>query len=547
MSYRFFRRGWNFARRAESHLFLLTTLAIWAILKRTPFVFEKRDWLSFPTEVEPALNPTTASRVNLLTQFLELCVAVRNQDEPRASLQLQGLSGRIRTDWIYRLLISRALAYSPLDISLAIAVADRLENSSIHRVTSRGSREVVYIAHNSLPISSGGYAIRTHAIAKSLSRLGVKVSVLTRPGYPRDVSGLEGQPVANMVVDDVAYARIANPQRKSRMPSSYVLMASKRIEAQLMKQRPSLVIAASNYLTGLPALIASKRLGIPFAYEVRGLWEITRLSRDPDFEQSHEFGNISAAEAFVARNADFCLAISSQVADTLAARGVPREKFFILPNGWSPEYKSVQPPEEEPTKGSELNLVYGGTIVDYEGLEVALLAIRRATDLGASIRLDIAGSGSANAVAGAHSGYEEKLHNLAKSLRLDEHVNFLGRLDRRALPTLYSTKSAMIIPRVSLPVTEIVGPIKPYEAMAVGVPLICSDVAPLRELVESSTAGILFRAGDVEDFAKKLLWASRNTDSLRNAGLRGREWLARERDWDYLVSQTYGEILDKID
>ena len=43
------------------------------------------------------------------------------------------------------------------------------------------------------------------------------------------------------------------------------------------------VMAASNYINAFQALLASKSLDLPFFYEVRGFWEITRISREPDY------------------------------------------------------------------------------------------------------------------------------------------------------------------------------------------------------------------------------------------------------------------------
>ena len=58
-------------------------------------------------------------------------------------------------------------------------------------------------------------------------------------------------------------------------------------EAQ--RNRVAVIHAASNYVTALPALLAARRLGLPFVYEVRGIWEITELSDKPWWAQSDRY------------------------------------------------------------------------------------------------------------------------------------------------------------------------------------------------------------------------------------------------------------------
>ncbi|MFP3361273.1 glycosyltransferase, partial [Planococcus sp. SIMBA_143] len=73
---------------------------------------------------------------------------------------------------------------------------------------------------------------------------------------------------------------------------------------EAMIEKPEFILAASNYLSALPALIAARRLGVPFVYEMRGFWEVSAASVRPGWEQSDQYRLDRRYEDLVAREAD---------------------------------------------------------------------------------------------------------------------------------------------------------------------------------------------------------------------------------------------------
>ena len=112
----------------------------------------------------------------------------------------------------------------------------------------------------------------------------------------------------------------------------YVLAAAQRMTAELARLDVSYVQAASNYVTGLPALIAARKLKVPFFYEVRGLWEITRMSRDDAFAKSISFDVQRYLEGSLAREADHVFTLTEPMREELIERGVDPERITLLPN-----------------------------------------------------------------------------------------------------------------------------------------------------------------------------------------------------------------------
>ena len=100
--------------------------------------------------------------------------------------------------------------------------------------------------------------------------------------------------------------------RNNRFTALYAAQASAVLEAHARNTRAAVIHAASNHVNALPALIAARRLGLPFQYEMRGLWELTRASRQPGFKNSHNYHLGLELEGFVAAHADRVFVISEQ-------------------------------------------------------------------------------------------------------------------------------------------------------------------------------------------------------------------------------------------
>jgi glycosyltransferase involved in cell wall biosynthesis len=89
----------------------------------------------------------------------------------------------------------------------------------------------------------------------------------------------------------------------------------------------------------------------------------------------------------------------------------------------------------------------------------------------------------------------------------------------------------LVYPRLKMRLTDLVTPLKPLEAMAQGRLVVASDVDGHRELIEHEKTGMLFRAGDPDALAGKvlaLLDAPARWPALRAAG---RDFVETERHW----------------
>ena len=405
---------------------------------------------------------------------------------------------------------------------------------------------ILYFLHNSLPYSSGGYATRGHGMLQGMRSIGYDMICVTRPGFPVDTTDIKSEEVAPLdIVDGIPYHRITAPDRKTSAGHNYIMGAVEQIERVLREFRPELVIAASNHLTSLPPQIAAARLGIPFIYEVRGFWEITRASREPEFLETEIFATLSRLEAISAQGADHVFTLTGGMRDELIARGVDAGKITLLPNSCVPEKFPPQPRDQ--AIAAKLNIPadvpvigYIGSFVQYEGLDDLTQAAAILKGRGLEFRLLLVGNEN---VSGQSKGpITAAIEAAADEGGLTDWLIMPGRIPHEEVAAHYSLIDIAPFPRKPQLVTEMVSPMKPLEAMAMEKAVVASSVHALTEMVRDGETGLLFEKGNVEALADTLERLIKDPALRQRLGAAGRQWVETERTWPLTAEAANVEI-----
>lgn len=362
------------------------------------------------------------------------------------------------------------------------------------------ANKLLYVASSSLPYHTTGYTLRTQGVLSSLSDQGWDVHCVTRMGYPLDrpdAKNLNGDRLR--IVDGVRYELLSGPDRHGLPSDEYLQQSAKAIEAKAIELKPQLIQAASNYESALPALIAARRLGIPFVYEVRGLWEYTAITKRPHWQGTEGFNLHVYLESLTASHADHVFTLTDALKDELIDRGVARDKISLAPNAIDPA--EFLPIARDQALADELGIVAGdkvagyvGSLVAYEGLEDLIKAFPVLLKSQPSSKLLVVGGGD----------QLDNLKKLATKLKLSKSVIFTGRVPHSEVEKYFSLMDVIVIPRKPLMVCQLVSPLKPLEAMAMKIPLLVSDVHALKEMVVEGETGLVHKAGDVLSIALQL-------------------------------------------
>lgn len=228
----------------------------------------------------------------------------------------------------------------------------------------------------------------------------------------------------------------------------------------------------------------------------------------------------------------------------LITQGIDKKKIKIVPNGVDTEVLRPKSPEisliEKLGIKNEKLLGYIGSIRRIEGIEILLKAMQIIKKERDDVLLLIVGPGDPI--------YINELKNFAKKLKIINIVKFLGPVLNSEIDDYYSILDICVIPRLNIRVNQLVTPLKPLEVMAMGKVLIVSDLPALKELVKSNVSGVLFKAENSEDLAKKIIHLILNPDQMEKLGKSSREFVKNNFDWHLNVKKyinLYETLINK--
>ncbi len=130
------------------------------------------------------------------------------------------------------------------------------------------------------------------------------------------------------------------------------------------------------------------------------------------------------------------------------------------------------------------------------------------------------------------------VEQLTRDLGIQEAVRFLGKQD--PVQEILSIADLFLLTSGS----ESFG-LAPLEAMACGVPVVCSDVGGLPELVQGSEAGYLCPLGDMDAFSKACMKILTDDSLHRKMARHARDHVVRHYDTHRIVVQ-YEEYYEEI-
>lgn len=408
-------------------------------------------------------------------------------------------------------------------------------------------KHVLYCLHQSLPHSTNGYSTRSHGIAVGLQKSGWKVRATTRVGFPWD----EEKPVLNSILnkdyleiveEGVVYSA-SNGSHLIKTPlDHYLLETTKHFINEAERHGSKIIVSASNHITALPALMGARRLGLPFVYEVRGLWEVTQASTQPEWAGSERYQLMRELEQQVALEADLVITLTEELADELVSWGVPRERIEVVPNAVNAE--RFTPIAADAAIAKELKLKpgvpvigYAGSAVAYEGLELLMEAVASLKKHGQALTFVLVGDGK----------MIDTVKAKAKALDIEGECRFTGRVPFEQVPRYLSCMDILPIPRLSSAVTEMVAALKPLEAMAMGKALVLSDVSPHTTMAgPNGERARLFTKDSAKALSEAMQALIDSPEERARLGQAARAWIEQERTWDR-VAYCYADALSRVD
>lgn len=372
-----------------------------------------------------------------------------------------------------------------------------------------------------------GYVFRTSYILKYQRENGLEPVCITSPKQG-DV-GSEKQEIDNVKIYGAQKYNFGNTPFLKEIKLMHSLR--KRIEDIIRIENPDIIHAHSPSLNGVPALKAGRKYGIPVVYEVRAFWEDAAVDHRTFKEKSFKYRISRFIETRLLKKVDAVFTISNAMRKEMVARGIPEEKIVIIPNGVDTKQFSTVPYDEALSEQTNIRgkkvIGFIGSFYHYEGIDILIDAFSEILGKDKDVALMLVGDGPEYA----------KLRETANKKGLNGRVIFTGKVPHNDIRRYYSVMDVLVYPRRSMRLTELVTPLKPLEAMALGKVVAGSDVGGIRELIENEVNGILFKPDSAESLSVKLVELLSNPALLETLSTQAVIYVNRERSWDKIIKR----------
>jgi glycosyltransferase involved in cell wall biosynthesis len=201
------------------------------------------------------------------------------------------------------------------------------------------------------------------------------------------------------------------------------------------------------------------------------------------------------------------------------------EKLLTITNGVDQSFLNVGA-ERRDEGGTGLQFGTIGNLIASKQINTIIRAFGRMRDRNI-MRLLVIGDGPE----------EQSLKAMVMRLGLSQNVTFVGRVAPTQIPEYLAALDALVLSSSSEGRPNAV-----LEAMAAGVPVIASDIAGVRELIQDGTTGLLFPVGDDKQLVTQM--ERLVTDPVLRVRLSeaGRDFILANRLLWTETGLRYGEI-----
>lgn len=241
---------------------------------------------------------------------------------------------------------------------------------------------------------------------------------------------------------------------------------------------------------------------------------------------------LPALKRFAASRARAITVVSKAMANELQRLGVPADKLSIQPMGVDLNIRFT--PDRSVIR-SKNEILFVGRLVEKKGARYLLDALPKVIETHPDVHLTIAGFGPE----------EFFLREKAKTLGIEERVNFLGAVSQERLPDLYRRAALFVAPFIEASTGDQEGlGLVMVEAIGCACPVIVSGLPAVRDVV--TEADRIARPADPKDLARKISQLlTQSTAARQGIDEQLRKRAIQRFDWEH-VAAGYRDLLQDL-
>lgn len=283
---------------------------------------------------------------------------------------------------------------------------------------------------------------------------------------------------------------------------------------------------------GIPVILD---MAEPYPEMLKLIWSVDGIKIQNIFVRNPILANIY--ERVVCKLIDYILVVVKESKDRLLKIKVPNNKITIVSN--TPDLKrffrqAPSFPGNMLLNRGKFLMLYIGLISMGRGIDFVIDALSSLIPKNKNIAFIIVGKGSA----------EKRLKRKVEELNLAGHIFFEGYVDGKLIPQYIASSDVCLVPYPKSSHWNNTIPNKLFDYMAMGKPVVVSNIPPMARIVQNEKCGLVFEASNSKDFCRALeqLYSSQIRERMGNNGANA---VLRKYNWGD-DSQRLLAVVEKV-
>jgi glycosyltransferase involved in cell wall biosynthesis len=301
--------------------------------------------------------------------------------------------------------------------------------------------------------------------------------------------------------------------------------------------RPAGFVYLRSHFLNLPTAILARLSGSIVVQEINGP-STDLYDTWPRLRPLH--GLLSLVSRSQIRMADAVVVVTPGLEGYVRERTGRRDGYHVIGNGADVDrffpgaaqaLDASEPAAHPALPDGTRYAVFVGALASWQGIDTILDAVRSPM-WPSGVDLVIAGDG-------------KERGRIETAARDDARIRWLGTVPYSQTPALVARSLTSLVPMTEASRSMFgLSPLKLFEAMASGIPVVASDLPGLGDVVRTHDCGVTFPAGDADALARSVAAIAADPARASEMGANGRAAAVDHYSWDARAGQTERVLLE---
>lgn len=316
------------------------------------------------------------------------------------------------------------------------------------------------------------------------------------------------------------------------------ILYNQQLSAKLVRhfrEAPPQFVYERAALYSTAGMAVARAAGVPLVVELNAPLTIEQST----YRGSHLPELAAQAERTTLRHAALVLTVSSTLRDYVTDLGVERDRVVVVPNGVDPRRfrpgAAVESVRAKWGLGAGPILGFVGGLRPWHGVRVFGPLLERLASRFPDVQLVIAGEGPLRAAL---------VEDCARR-GVGGRVIFTGAVEHTAIPDLIRTFDVALAPYEPSEHLFYFSPLKLFEYMACGVPVVAAALGQIKEVVRHETNGLLYAPGDLDGLVEQCTSLLLDEGRRLTLGQAGAETVHQQYTWEENARRIIALVQDR--